>query len=382
MWRRKTESETSGNNRQKAIEYIENKSDEKMLNSQVEKNIENTNESQNELDKMSPGKLSSEDIEEIRKKRERFKKENEIKKEKMNNRLKEKDDKEDGEVNSDEDRDNRKLYRHDKVRDYHYSRSRSRSRDRTRGGFGYDETYSSNYKPTRNTGFYSENPRFRDWRPVYERRRYSRSRSREKDYRNYRSERNRSRSHERNYSRSRRYSRSRSRSRGRRNGDDFYSRGSRAAIDKAKLLAIAKKNAVKLLSSDNLMGMDHDRLVAIKSGGQSLATLTSFCRELAKKGIEEFSDEEIINKPYCSDDDEAHGSTNLHHPFAVNPARPLPNPLRMGLSREGVTAETLTPQARLAARSHRMIEFPVSSGNAHRVKVIYHFTNIFPITVF
>merc|ERR1712115_46212 len=61
MWRRKTESETSGNNRQKAIEYIDNKSDEKMLKSQVEKNIENTNESQNELDRMSPGKLSSED---------------------------------------------------------------------------------------------------------------------------------------------------------------------------------------------------------------------------------------------------------------------------------------------------------------------------------
>ena len=45
-----------------------------------------------------------------------------------------------------------------------------------------------------------------------------------------------------------------------------------------KLLAIAKKNAVKLLSSDNLMGMDHAKLVAIKSGGQSLSQLTSFCR--------------------------------------------------------------------------------------------------------
>merc|ERR1712141_949815 len=40
MWRRKTESETNGNNRQKAIEYIEHKSDEEMLNSHVEKNIE------------------------------------------------------------------------------------------------------------------------------------------------------------------------------------------------------------------------------------------------------------------------------------------------------------------------------------------------------
>ena len=134
---------------------------------------------------------------------------------------------------------------------------------------------------------------------------------------------------------------------------------------------------MKLLSSDNLMGMDHDRLVAIKAGGQSLATLTSFCRELAKKGItDDFSDDdEIINKPYCSDE-ENNTSSNLHHPFAVNPAKPLPNPMMMGLSREGVAAETLTPQARIAARSHRMIEFPVSSGNAHRVKVKIDFTTI------
>jgi len=119
------------------------------------------------------------------------------------------------------------------------------------------------------------------------------------------------------------------------------------------------------------MGMDHDRLVAIKSGGQSLSTLTSFCRELAKKGLtDDFSDDdEIINKPYCSDDDQDGMASNIHHPFAVNPSKPLPNPMLMGLSREGVTAETLTPQARIAARSHRMIEFPVSSGNAHRVKV-------------
>lgn len=117
--------------------------------------------------------------------------------------------------------------------------------------------------------------------------------------------------------------------------------------------------------------MDHDRLVAIKSGGQSLSTLTSFCRELAKKGLtDDFSDDdEIINKPYCSDDDQDGMASNIHHPFAVNPSKPLPNPMLMGLSREGVTAETLTPQARIAARSHRMIEFPVSSGNAHRVKV-------------
>ena len=33
------------------------------------------------------------------------------------------------------------------------------------------------------------------------------------------------------------------------------------------------------------MGMDHDRLIAIKSGGQSLRQLTDFCREIAAKGM-------------------------------------------------------------------------------------------------
>ena len=44
-------------------------------------------------------------------------------------------------------------------------------------------------------------------------------------------------------------SRSRSRDRG--------FRGSRSAIDKAKLLAIAQKNAVKLLNSNDLKGLSH-----------------------------------------------------------------------------------------------------------------------------
>ena len=76
--------------------------------------------------------------------------------------------------------------------------------------------------------------------------------------------------------------RGRSRSRSRDRGDGF--RGRKSEIDKEKLLAIAKKNAVRLLSSDNLMGMDHDRLIAIKSGGQNLRQLTDFCREIVAKG--------------------------------------------------------------------------------------------------
>ena len=74
----------------------------------------------------------------------------------------------------------------------------------------------------------------------------SRSRSRDR-YRGRGRSRSRSRSRDGGWRRrGRRYmSRSRSRDRG--------FRGSRTAVDKEKLLAIAKKNAVKLLSSDNLM---------------------------------------------------------------------------------------------------------------------------------
>lgn len=107
------------------------------------------------------------------------------------------------------------------------------------------------------------------------------------------------------------------------------------------------------------MGMDHDKLIAIKSGGQSLRQLTDFCRELASRGItDEFDDDDDIL--YGGNKDE---SSPLHHPFEVKD-RPIPNPY----SSLGVVGERLTPAMKTAAMSHRMLEFPVSSGNAHRVK--------------
>ena len=112
-----------------------------------------------------------------------------------------------------------------------------------------------------------------------------------------------------------------------------------------------------------LQGMDEDRLRAIKSGGQSLSQLTQFCRELAKKGItDEFSDDDGIMD--AKSDDE------VHHPFEVSD-KALPNPYFPGSSfgPSGLALETkMNPTMKAAAKSHRMIEFPVSSGNAHRVK--------------
>merc|ERR1719270_447957 len=103
--------------------------------------------------------------------------------------------------------------------------------------------------------------------------------------------------------------------------------------------------------------MDHEQLIAIKSGGQNLRQLTDFCRELAAKGItDEFDD----------DDDILYGNLDdFHHPFEVKD-KPVPNPY----TSSGIYDEKLTPAMKKAAMSHRMIEFPVSSGNAHRVKEV------------
>ena len=79
-----------------------------------------------------------------------------------------------------------------------------------------------------------------------------------------------------------------------------------------------------------------------------------------------------------------HGSDDedgIKHPFQVND-RSLPNPIQLGLSgfrgglntmasRNAITMASMTPAMRDAAMSHRLSEFPVSSGNAHRVKVSY-----------
>ena len=69
--------------------------------------------------------------------------------------------------------------------------------------------------------------------------------------------------------------------------------------------------------------------------------------------------------------------SNLNHPFEVR-ERAIPNPIMLGVTgmkslthatpKNALTLATMTPAMRDAARSHRLNEFPVSSGNAHRVK--------------
>ena len=251
---------------------------------------------------------------------------------------------EDGEVSSGDDK--KKL----KIKKLKRKKTRSRSRSRRRS-----------YSRGRDKKSYSRSSRRRS--RSYSRDRYHSSR------RGSRSPYGRERERER-YSR-RRYSRSRSRSRSRgrdreREAEDRYNRmkrrqekHQRSKINKEKLLDIAKKNAHKILKAGgDFMGMDQDRLISMKAGGSSLDELTKFCKELAKKGLEDGERIDLLAESESDSEEE------FHHPFMVKD-RPLPNPITMLI---GEPKETLTPTARAVAKSQRMIEFPVSSGNAHRTK--------------
>merc|ERR1719347_1634756 len=259
---------------------------------------------------------------------------------------------EDGEISSDDSgkRSKRKRSRSRSKKSYSRERksydrsSRRRSRSYERRSYGrrrsrspYDRKARSKYERSRSRG------RYRD------RERYSR-RSRSRSGRRHRRE----------------YSDSRSRSRSRERAEDRYERNKRkqekhmrSKINKEKLLEIAKKNASKILKSGgDFMGMDQDRLVAMKAGGTSLDELTKFCKELAKKGLADSERIDLLAESESSDEE-------FHHPFMVKD-RPLPNPITMLIGE--APKETLPPAARAVAKSQRMLEFPVSSGNAHRTK--------------
>ena len=253
---------------------------------------------------------------------------------------------EDGEVSSGDERKRTKYTRASK-------RSRSRSRTRRRS---YSRGRDSRDR-------YSSSRSYRRRSRSYSRDRYS-SRRRSP----YDRDRDRDRYSRRRYSRSRSRSRTRSRSRERRAraAEERYNRMMRkqerhlrSKINKEKLLEIAKKNANKILKSGgDFMGMDQDRLVAMKAGGSSLDELTKFCKELAKKGLADGDKIDMLAESESDSEEE------FHHPFMVKD-KPLPNPITMMI---GEKKETLTPTARAVAKSQRMLEFPVSSGNAHRTK--------------
>ena len=256
---------------------------------------------------------------------------------------------EDGEVSSGDERKRTKYTRASKRS---RSRSRTRRRSYSRGRDSRDRYSSSRSYRRRSRSFsrdrYSsrrrspyDRERERDYGDRYSRRRYSRSRSRTRS--RSRSRERRARAAEERYERMRRK----------------QERHLRSKINKEKLLEIAKKNANKILKSGgDFMGMDQDRLVAMKAGGSSLDELTKFCKELAKKGLADGDRIDMLAESESDSEEE------FHHPFMVKD-KPLPNPITMMI---GEQKETLTPTARAVAKSQRMLEFPVSSGNAHRTK--------------
>jgi len=293
--------------------------------------------------------LTEKEKEERKKKKEeeKRKKEEEKKRKKEEKKRKEEEEKkmEDGEL-SDNVEDG-EISSGDEKRRQKYTRSkRSRSRERRRS-YSRGDRYSSSRS--------------------YRRRSRSYSRDRDRDRERYSRRRSRSPYDRERYSR-RKYSRSRSRSRERRarEAEERYERmkrkqerHNRSKINKEKLLEIAKKNANKILKAGgDFMGMDQDRLISMKAGGSSLDELTKFCKELAKKGLEDGDRIDLLAESESDSEEE------FHHPFMVKD-KPLPNPITMLI---GEAKETLTPAARAVAKSARMLEFPVSSGNAHRTK--------------
>jgi len=254
------------------------------------------------------------------------------------------EDQEDGEVNSDEEKKKTK-YAGSKQRSKSKSKRRSYSRGRDRES--YDRSArrrSRSYnRDSYNKGRRYSRDRGRSRSPYnrQSRRRYERSTSYER--KSYRRSRSRERSAENRYERNKRR----------------QEKHLRSKVNKTKLLEIAKKNAAKILKSGgDFMGMDQDRLISMKSGGSSLDELTKFCKEIAKKGLEDSKKIDLLAESESSSDEE------FHHPFMVKD-RPLPNPITMLI---GEARETLPPAARAVAKSQRMLEFPVSSGNAHRSK--------------
>ena len=262
---------------------------------------------------------------------------------------------EDGEVSSGNEKDRKKLVRESKIRRRSYSRENDSK--------GRSSRHSEDKRDAKRRSHSRDRRRRRSRTPSdrHSRRKYDRSYSpptvRGKG-RNVMRSRSRSRGRKRSPSRDRSLEDREATERQERN-KRRQERYQRSKINKEKLLEIAKKNAQKILKSGgDFMGLDQDRLITMKAGGSNLDELTKFCKDLAKKGLEDAGKIEMLAESESESEDE------FHHPFMVKD-KPLPNPITMLI---GEQREALPPAARAVAKSQRMLEYPVSSGNAHRTK--------------
>ncbi|KAJ8026980.1 Protein SON [Holothuria leucospilota] len=251
---------------------------------------------------------------------------------------------------------------------YHRSRSRSPRSFRSRSPRSYrSERYDRRRRRSRSGE-----------RGHYRSRSDSRERSRSRDRRRYRS---RSHSREGSWSRDRGRRRSRSLSKGRyRSKSRSVERKRRERsftpveeIDKKKLLEIAKANAYmyqRVLSGDlpastkvvqtdlasNNTQNEGTINRTVPTAARTVDELTEVCKGLSKQEVDESSDDEPVNVPVTSDDEEK--DNFIRHPFQVKerPASIV------------VNIQNATPMPVLNSKETLRVQFPVSSGTQHRKK--------------
>ncbi|XP_022218623.2 protein Son [Drosophila obscura] len=152
---------------------------------------------------------------------------------------------------------------------------------------------------------------------------------------------------------SRRPRRSRSRSRSRSRPRDL-------GIDKKRLLEVARKNAIHMFKRGNLPGVADmtpevkDRvLIKMRYGGRTVQDLTDFCKKISSgDALSDLSSDEE------SDTDKNGNAKAFHHPFQLKEREPIVMHIR--------NSTPILPRREDQTKAITM-QFPVSSGQAHRI---------------
>ncbi|KAG1677006.1 hypothetical protein GQR58_014059 [Nymphon striatum] len=94
-------------------------------------------------------------------------------------------------------------------------------------------------------------------------------------------------------------------------------------IDKNKLLEIARKNALSMIQTGQIpanINKEKEQLVAITSGGRSVAELTDFCKSLAQGSNNSSSNNENSEDEGKQSEDEE--GPFINHPFKISENKP------------------------------------------------------------
>ena len=148
----------------------------------------------------------------------------------------------------------------------------------------------------------------------------------------------------------------------------------RSPIDKKRLLEIARKNAISMLRSGTLRGINDTTkeklMVKIRHGGKSIEELTNYCKKLSKA-------EDLGELSFSDSDNDGEGKPRaFHHPFEVKDRGPIVMNIRVsfnwnqniGQSPLKIHPQNSVPIAPKQASELKAImsQFPVSSGKQHQ----------------